>query len=192
MAQDVVASHTELNPERANDYGNEKATGREPLMVSDPAYFNGEAAAIKVDHPVETLEKRRWPPSEIQKLYRRILGFPYLTKILLYVLPVGALLAIPIICGATVAKTSSVGGVRILWLFIWIEVVWISLWVSHATVIILPFLFRGLLGMFKPGWRDYGLAVRALQTPLGLLGWTLCSLATFAPVSNLLLSHGGH
>ncbi|KAH6721583.1 Mechanosensitive ion channel-domain-containing protein [Leptodontidium sp. 2 PMI_412] len=151
-------------------------------MVSDPAYFNGEAAAIKVDHPVETLEKRRWPPSEIQKLYRRILGFPYLTKILLYVLPVGALLAIPIICGATVAKTSSVGGVRILWLFIWIEVVWISLWVSHATVIILPFLFRGLLGMFKPGWRDYGLAVRALRTPLGLLGWTLCSLATFAPI----------
>ncbi|KAG4433479.1 hypothetical protein IFR05_011044 [Cadophora sp. M221] len=181
MSQHVVASHMDINPEHVNDYGNEKAGGREPLMVSNPAHFNGENAAIK-DHPIETFEKRRWPLGGFQKLYRRCLGLPFLTNILLYVLPVGALLAIPIICGATIAKTASVGGVRILWLFIWIEVVWVSLWACHATAIILPFLFRGLLGMLKPGWRDYGLAVRALQTPLGLLGWTLCSLATFAPI----------
>ncbi|PVH83590.1 hypothetical protein DL98DRAFT_615987 [Cadophora sp. DSE1049] len=151
-------------------------------MTNDTALFNGSAAAIKDDHPIENLDKRNRPPTGSQKLYRRCLGFPFLTNILLYVLPVGAVIAIPIVCGATVAQTANLGGVRIVWLFIWIEVAWMSLWISHATVTVLPFLFRGLFGMFKPGWRDYGLAVKSLQAPLGLLGWTLCSLATFAPI----------
>ncbi|KAH9203848.1 Mechanosensitive ion channel-domain-containing protein [Leptodontidium sp. 2 PMI_412] len=150
--------------------------------MSDTARFNGEAAATNDDHPLENFDKRDWPPTGRQKLYRRCLGFPFLTNILLYVLPVGGVLSIPIICGATVAQAANLGGVRILWLFIWIEVVWMSLWISHATVNVLPFLFRGLFGMLKPGWRDYGLAVKGLQTPLALLGWTLCSLATFAPI----------
>ena len=185
MAYDVVTRHVDRNPERVNDHGNEKATGKEPLIIDDIAHFMARLLLSKTTTHLKTSTGetgRQTAPEIVSKMPR----IPILTNTLLYTLPVGAVLAITIICGATIAQTANLGGVRILWLFIWIEVVWMNLWISHATVNVLPFLFQRLFGMFNPGWRDYGLAAKALQSPLGLLGWTLCSLATFAPVNKLI------
>jgi hypothetical protein len=56
------------------------------------------------------------------RIYAKIVNFSVITRYFIYVLPLGLLLAVPIVVGATVARTAQVGGVRIVWLFTWIEI----------------------------------------------------------------------
>jgi len=53
------------------------------------------------------------------KVYKKILNFSIITRYLVYVLPLGLCIAIPIIVGATAAPGAKIGGVRIVWFFSW-------------------------------------------------------------------------
>ena len=56
------------------------------------------------------------------KIYNKILNFSIVTRYFIYVLPLALAIAVPIAVGATVAMDARIGGVRILWFFIWIEI----------------------------------------------------------------------
>lgn len=56
------------------------------------------------------------------RIYAKIVNFSVITRYFIYVLPLALLLAIPIIVGATAARKAEIGGVRIVWLFTWIEI----------------------------------------------------------------------
>ena len=116
------------------------------------------------------------------KIYDRILNFSVVTRYFLYVAPVAALIAIPIIIGATVAQKAKIGGVRIVWFFSWIEIVWASLWAAKVVAHYLPKLFQILAGVVSSGVRKYALVLHALEIPLSLVGWAVTSLATFMPI----------
>lgn len=65
-------------------------------------------------------------------IYNKILNFSIVTRYFLYILPLATLISIPIILGATACQTATIGGVRIVWFFSWVLIVWCSLWVSHT------------------------------------------------------------
>ena len=115
-------------------------------------------------------------------VYNRILNFSVVTRYFLYVLPLATLIAIPIIIGATAAQNATMGGVRIVWIFSWIECVWLSLWVSKLAAKALPSIFQFLCGIVSSGTRKYALVIKRLEIYLSLSGWALASLATFVPV----------
>ena len=116
-------------------------------------------------------------------IYNKILNFSIVTRYLLYVLPLAILIAIPIIIGATAAQNAKLGGVRIVWIFSWLECVWFSLWVSKLAAKALPAVFQFLCGIVSSGTRKYALVIKALEIYLSLSGWALASLATFIPVN---------
>ncbi|PGH27357.1 hypothetical protein AJ80_00835 [Polytolypa hystricis UAMH7299] len=116
------------------------------------------------------------------KFYDKILHFSVITRYFLYVLPLALLIAIPIIVGATAAPDARIGGVKIVWFFTWIEVVWLSLWVSKSIAHYIPFVFQFLCGIVSSGTRKYALILKALEIPLSLVGWSVTSLATFIPL----------
>lgn len=60
----------------------------------------------------------------IGKMYKTIANFSVLTRYFLYVLPLALAIAAPIVIGATVAENAKIGGVRIVWFFVWVEIVW--------------------------------------------------------------------
>lgn len=66
--------------------------------------------------------------------------------------------------------------------FVWVEVVWCSIWVSKTVAHFLPYIFQLLVGVVNSGIRKYSLVIRALEIPLSLVGWTVTSLATFKPI----------
>lgn len=66
--------------------------------------------------------------------------------------------------------------------FVWVEVVWCSIWVSKIVAHFLPYIFQLLVGVVNSGIRKYSLVIRALEIPLSLVGWTVTSLATFRPI----------
>lgn len=116
-------------------------------------------------------------------IYNKILAFSIVTRYILYILPLAILIAIPIVIGATAAPKAHLGGVRIVWIFTWLEIVWLSLWVSKLTAKALPSVFQFLCGIVSSGTRKYALIIQALEIYLSLSGWALASLATFLPVS---------
>ena len=119
-------------------------------------------------------------------IYDRILNFSIVTRYFLYVLPLALTIAIPVVIGATVAKDATVTGpIRILWVFTWVEIVWVSLWVSKLAAKSTPYIFQFLCGIVSSGTRKYKLVLKNLEIPLSLAGWALVSLATFRPLMGL-------
>lgn len=116
------------------------------------------------------------------RLYKRILSSSALVRYLIFVAPLAIIFAIPIVIGVTVAQDAKIGGVRINWFFAWIEVVWGSLWVSKMVAHYLPYVFQIFAGVVSSGVRKYSLVIRSLEIPLSLVGWSVCSLATFIPI----------
>ena len=55
-------------------------------------------------------------------LYSKILNSSIVTRYFILILPLGIAIAVPIVIGATVAPNASIGGVRIVWLFVWVEI----------------------------------------------------------------------
>lgn len=124
-------------------------------------------------------------------IYNKVLEFSIVSRYFLYVLPLAILIAIPIIIGATAAQNATLGGVRIVWIFSWLECVWLSLWVSKLAAKTLPSIFQFLCGIVSSGTRKYALAIAALEIYLSLSGWALASLATFVPVRTQICSNEG-
>jgi hypothetical protein len=116
------------------------------------------------------------------RIYQAIYNFSIVTRYMIYVVPIGVLFAIPIIVGATVAPNAKIGGVHIYWFFTWIEVVWVSLWVCKIFAKFIPYVFQFLCGIVSSGTRKYALILRALETPITIVLWSVVSLVTFLPV----------
>ena len=69
-----------------------------------------------------------------------------------------------------------------MWIFTWVEIVWLSLWVSKIFAKILPFLFKHLIGVVSAGTAKYATIIAALEVPITLLTWTFISFITFIPI----------
>ncbi|KAK3075446.1 hypothetical protein LTR53_001231 [Teratosphaeriaceae sp. CCFEE 6253] len=101
-----------------------------------------------------------------------------LTRYALYILPVAALLAIPLVLTDTIYKDARAGNIRLLGLFIWIETVWVGLWVCKLIASGLPIVFQAACGVISTGIRKYSLVLMALEIPISLFLWSILAWAT--------------
>jgi hypothetical protein len=177
---------------RSDTYISPTSRTRQPTYPTPPPFQN-EKAGFYTQHVagrrhVAEPTGKKGNDGEEDKLtqmgviYNKILNFSVVTRYFLFVLPLATLIAVPIIIGATAAQNAAMGGVRIVWIFSWVECVWLSLWVSKLAAKSLPYIFQFLCGIVSSGTRKYALVLRALEIYLSLSGWALASLATFIPV----------
>lgn len=120
--------------------------------------------------------------TRLGRFYNAVLNFSIITRYMIYVAPLAALIAIPIIVGATAAPDAKIGGVGLPWFFTWIEVVWVSLWVCKLVAKVIPFVFQFLCGIVSAGTRKYALILRNLELPITTVLWMIVSLVTFLPI----------
>lgn len=163
------------------------ATTGAPEQLNEKAGFYQRHVAGRRRKEARTAKKNSEGEDEIitqmGMIYNKILNFSVVTRYFLYVLPLATIIAIPIIIGATAAQNATLGGVRIVWIFSWLECIWLSLWVSKLAAKTLPWIFEFLCGIVSSGTRKYSLVIKSLEIYLSLCGWALASLATFVPVS---------
>lgn len=119
------------------------------------------------------------------RIYKKIYNSSVITRYFIYVAPLALAIAVPIIIGATAAPNARIGGVKIVWFFSWIEVLWVSLWGSKLLARFMPYLFQFFSGVVSSGTRKYALVLTALEIPLSLVGWAVVSLTTFVPIMTL-------
>ncbi|KAI1381090.1 Mechanosensitive ion channel-domain-containing protein [Hypoxylon crocopeplum] len=137
------------------------------------------------------------------KFYNMIIHASVVTRYLVYIVPIALLLAIPLIAiPATGNKdTILVGngpqtnpgeipaeyepGPQLFDLFLWIELAWLSLWVSKIVAHLLPPVFMFFTGVVSAGTRKYAVVIRALEIPLSLFFW---AMATFFIFTGLIIA----
>ncbi|TAQ90346.1 hypothetical protein B7494_g1339 [Chlorociboria aeruginascens] len=126
--------------------------------------------------------------NKMGRFYNKIVSFSIVTRYMVYVLPVAILLAAPIVAFAVIDPNAVIGGVRAYLLFTWIEVVWLSIWVSKLAATTVPWLFMFLCGVVSPGVRKYAQILKAVEIPLSLVGWAVTSLVTFTALTTAELN----
>ena len=180
---------------RRTDTYNSAAAGATEQQVNEKAGLYQRHVAGRRRTERKTAKKSSDGEEEIITqmgvVYNRILNFSVVTRYFLYVLPLATIIAIPIIIGATAAPHVTLGGVRIVWIFSWLECVWLSLWVSKLAAKTFPWIFEFLCGIVSSGTRKYSLVIQSLEIYLSLCGWALASLATFVPVRLTIIARGG-
>ena len=99
----------------------------------------------------------------------------------MYITPPVLILLIPLLLGVFVFKTATVGGVRLQWFMIWLEIVWLTLWAGRILAKCLPWPIGLLSGLFTNNskkWRDMG---KQLELPATLFFWCLAIEVSFIP-----------
>lgn len=176
--------------------GDSPSKGKDqPVDAEKAGHGHGHGPGRRRRHEHSDITDATGKPSEspedgslnrLGRVYQAIYNFSIVTRYMIYVLPIGALIAIPIIVGATAAQDAYIGGVHLYWFFTWIEVVWVSLWVCKVFAKFFPYVFQYLCGIVSSGTRKYALILRALETPITIVLWVVVSLVTFLPVSSSL------
>ena len=116
--------------------------------------------------------------TKLGQIYDKVIGISPIVRWSVYILPMAALLAIPLILFDTVYKDKKADGVRLLGLFIWIEVAWISLWAAKLLAISTFYVSQVVGGLISSGIRKYSLMLKALETPISLFIWAILAFAT--------------
>ncbi|KAH9208782.1 Mechanosensitive ion channel-domain-containing protein [Leptodontidium sp. 2 PMI_412] len=131
---------------------------------------------VGYDGEVDTLR-------HLGRFYNWILTFSVVTRYAFYILPVATLLAIPLSIFATIHYESNIKGIRIMGLFVWLEIVWCSLWIAKLCSKTLPRAFRLCCGVISAGTRKHSLMIKALEVPLSIVFWVIACWASIPVIA---------
>lgn len=140
-------------------------------FLNDPQGDN-----VGYDGEVDTLKL-------LGRFYNKVMTFSVITRYAFYILPVAILLGIPLIIFGTIKKEANIEGIRLLGLFVWLEIVWCSLWVAKLCSKTLPRAFRLCCGVISAGTRKHSLMIKALEVPLSILFWVIVTWATIPVIA---------
>ncbi|KAK4251044.1 Mechanosensitive ion channel-domain-containing protein [Corynascus novoguineensis] len=124
----------------------------------------------------------------LTKLWLWIKKFPRIFRYVLYAIPPGIIILIPVFLDlfAYDRKGDPVGGpggVQLLWFGIWLEVIWLTLWATRIITSVLPpivaFVADTVGSTNHKKWRDIG---RQLEFPTAIFLWLLAVLVSYHPI----------
>ena len=130
------------------------------------------------------------------RIYKKIVGFSVITRYMVYVLPVGLLLAVPLIVLPATGHRSDIPvgkegkgdsvqhGPPLFKVFLWVEIMWLSLWAAKIVAWFLPHLFLFFCGVVSMGTRKYSAVLSNLVLPFSFFFWALASYLTFKNLFN--------
>ncbi|KUJ21627.1 uncharacterized protein LY89DRAFT_704503 [Mollisia scopiformis] len=125
------------------------------------------------------------------RFYNKVVNFSVVTRYLVYVAPIAMLIAVPIVLFAVLNNEALFAGtnIRVYIFWTWIEIVWLSIWVSKLVSKAIPYVFMFLCGVVSSGTRKYAMILKAVEIPLSLVGWSVTSLVTFTALTSAKLNH---
>ncbi|KAL8993804.1 MAG: hypothetical protein Q9169_006075 [Polycauliona sp. 2 TL-2023] len=121
------------------------------------------------------------PTSKFAKTFKKIHESSFLVRYFSYIVPVVLIILIPLLLGALLFKEATVGGVRLLWFCVWLEIVWLTLWSGRITAQLLPHpvgLISSLFTNNSKKWKDM---FRQLEIPATIFFWALAVEVSFLP-----------
>ncbi|KAJ5592009.1 uncharacterized protein N7459_002378 [Penicillium hispanicum] len=121
------------------------------------------------------------PNTKLSAFIKRLHQSSTLVRYLTYIVPLFLLLLIPLLLGALKYPNHSVGGVKLMWFSIWLEIVWLTLWAGRIVSKFLPPAVGLLASVFTNNakkWRDMA---KQLEIHAALFFWWLGVEISFLP-----------
>ena len=128
----------------------------------------------------------------VGRFYKKIINASVVTRYLVYILPVGILLSVPlVVLGITDHKndiplnhsTDDKGvqhpGPPLFKLFEWILITWLTLWAAKVVAWLIPKVFTTFTGFVSIGTKKYATVLANLNIPISLFLWALAVYVTF-------------
>lgn len=72
------------------------------------------------------------PNTKFSAFVKRLHDSSFIARYFTYIVPVVLLLLIPLLVGALAFPEANVGGVKLLWFSVWLEIVWLTLWAGRV------------------------------------------------------------
>lgn len=122
------------------------------------------------------------PAGRFAKTFKRIHESNFLVRYFCYIVPLVLIILVPLLLGALLFTQATVGGVRLLWFCVWLEIVWLTLWGGRIVAKALPWpvgLISSIFTNNSKKWRDM---CKQLEIPATLFFWMLAVLISFLPI----------
>ena len=76
------------------------------------------------------------PATNFAKFFKKVHNSSFLVRYFVYITPLTLLFLIPLLFGLLLFKNTTVGGVTLFWFGIWLEIVWLTLWLARVSLLI--------------------------------------------------------
>lgn len=73
------------------------------------------------------------PTTVLAKFFKKVHGSSFLVRYFVYITPLVLIILIPLLLGVFLFNEASVGGVKLVWFCIWLEIVWLTLWAGRVS-----------------------------------------------------------
>jgi hypothetical protein len=118
-----------------NELRTSKSLRRSRSRRGDPV-DDFDAATNPLHESTQVYKPPEKPNTSIGKIFKRIHESSVFIRWAFYITPVTCILLIPLLLGALKFKDAQVGGVKLVWFSIWLEIVWLTLWAGRVSHII--------------------------------------------------------
>jgi hypothetical protein len=89
-------------------------------------------------NPIHEMTKVYQPPArpatKLARFFKKIHESSFLVRYFLYITPVMLILLVPTLLGYFVFKRATVGDVELFWFGVWLEIVWLTLWLGRVSL----------------------------------------------------------
>jgi len=143
LGDDLLMLEVEQVVNRVETANDEMHIGRNKSLARSRSRHNGSEPADDFDigtTPIHEQTKIYKPPAnpttKLAKFFKSIHQSSFLVRYFCYIAPLCILLLIPLLFGLLLFKTAHVGGVRLFWFGIWLEIVWLTLWAARVSSIL--------------------------------------------------------
>ncbi|KAI9838690.1 MAG: hypothetical protein M1819_005004 [Sarea resinae] len=173
-----VASNAQSNPEEVLSHT--KSMHRSRSHVAEPI-DEFDVNTNPIHEKTAVYRPPEHPSTNFAKLFKKIHNSSFLLRYMTYIVPVVLLLLIPLLVGALKYPRANVGGVKLLWFSVWLEIVWLTLWAGRIVAKCIPWPVGIISSLFTNNskkWRDMG---KQLEVPATLFFWWLGIEISFLP-----------
>ncbi|KAL9126002.1 MAG: hypothetical protein Q9175_007990 [Cornicularia normoerica] len=135
-----------------------------------------------IHEKASTFKPPEHPDGNFARAFKKIHDSNWLIRYFMYIVPLVLIVLIPLLLGGLVFKRATVGGVRLLWFCVWLEIIWLTLWGARIVAKSLPWpvgLVSSIFTNNSKKWRDM---CKQLEIPATLFFWMLAVLISFLPI----------
>jgi hypothetical protein len=134
-----------------------------------------------VDHASQNfgnVDRRRKKKIWIFRVVKSLERLRYWVRLLIYFLPLAVALAVASILSKTAFPATRIGQARLSGLFLWLEIVWCSLWILDRCVTVAAVVFHALCQPHAFDTPEYDELVHDLKVPITIFTWAVVSFVT--------------
>ena len=135
-----------------------------------------------IHETASTFRPPEHPDGSFGRVFKKIHDSNWLIRYFMYIVPLVLIILIPLLIGGLVFERATVGGVRLLWFCVWLEIIWLTLWGARIVAKALPWpvgLVSSIFTNNSKKWRDM---CKQLEIPATLFFWMLAVLISFLPI----------